>query len=140
MSKCFNCGAVGPVHNHHVVPRSLGGISTVPLCPECHGKAHGREQGFRDTGALTRAALGVKRDRGERTGEVPYGKRAEGGRLVDDEAEQAVIARVREARSRGRSVRAIAEELRGAGIVSRRGKPLAVSAVGELVARAEVGL
>ena len=55
---CFNCGDAGPVHHHHVVPRSLGGIATVPLCPACHGKAHGRERGFRNTSELTRAALG----------------------------------------------------------------------------------
>ena len=45
-----------------------------------------------------------------------------------------MIARVREARARGLTVRAIAEELAAAGIVSRKGKALAVSAVGELVA------
>lgn len=60
--------------------------------------------------------------------------RAVDGRLVADEGEQAVIARVREARARGLTVRAIAEELAAAGIVSRKGKALAVSAVGELVA------
>jgi 5-methylcytosine-specific restriction endonuclease McrA len=27
-------------HQHHVVPRSLGGVATVPLCHDCHGKAH----------------------------------------------------------------------------------------------------
>lgn len=84
--------------------------------------------------ARTRAALAVKRSRGEVTSHAPYGFRAEGGRLVADEGEQVVIARVREARARGLTVRAIAEELAAAGVVSRKGKALAVSAVGELVA------
>ena len=85
--------------------------------------------------ARTRAALAVKRSRGEAVGPAPYGFRAVDGVLVADEAEQGVIARVREARSRGLTVRAIADELRAAGIVSRGGRPLAVSSVGELVTR-----
>jgi DNA invertase Pin-like site-specific DNA recombinase len=84
--------------------------------------------------ARTRAALAVKRSRGEATSHAPFGFRAVvGGVLVADEAEQAVIAQVRAARARGLTVRAICDELRAAGIVSRKGKPLAVSAVGELV-------
>jgi len=84
--------------------------------------------------ARTRAALAVKRSRGEATSHAPFGFRAVAGVLVADEAEQAVIAQVRAARARGMTVRAICDELRAAGIVSRKGKPLAVSAVGELVA------
>lgn len=84
--------------------------------------------------ARTRAALAVKRSRGEATSHAPFGFRAVDGVLVADEAEQAVIAQVRAARARGMTVRAICDELRAAGIVSRKGKPLAVSAVGELVA------
>lgn len=83
--------------------------------------------------ARTRAALAVKRSRGEATSHAPFGFRAVDGVLVADEAEQAVIAQVRVARARGMTVRAICDELRAAGIVSRKGKPLAVSAVGELV-------
>lgn len=84
--------------------------------------------------ARTRAALAVKRSRGEAVSHAPFGFRAVAGVLVADEAEQAVIAQVRAARARGLTVRAIAAELEAAGIVSRKGRPLAVSAVGELVA------
>lgn len=36
---CFECD--GPAaHQHHVVPRARGGTRTVPLCGECHAKAH----------------------------------------------------------------------------------------------------
>jgi 5-methylcytosine-specific restriction endonuclease McrA len=41
MTECFECGAPA-AHQHHVVPRSLGGTKTVPLCEGCHGKVHGR--------------------------------------------------------------------------------------------------
>ena len=37
---CWECGKNGEVHHHHVVPRSQGGIRTLPLCLECHGKVH----------------------------------------------------------------------------------------------------
>ena len=131
---CFNCRASSS-HQHHVVPRSLGGVATVPLCHDCHGKAHGRARGFRDTNELTKAALAVKKSRGERVGTVPFGYRAEGGRLVADEAEQAVIARVHAARARGLTVRAIALDLEQDGIVSRRGKPLHFTAIADVVHR-----
>jgi hypothetical protein len=125
MKSCFNCGSRAD-HDHHVVPRSLGGVATVPLCHACHGKAHGRERGFRDTNELTRAALAVKRARGEATSHAPYGFRAEGGRLVADEGEQAVVARVRALRDAGLSQRGIVAELARAGVVGRTGRPLAL--------------
>lgn len=40
MRRCFECGKTKHVVNHHVVPRSLGGTATVPLCDGCHDKAH----------------------------------------------------------------------------------------------------
>jgi len=39
---CFNCGNTAEC-NHHVVPKSLGGIATVPLCLSCHGKVHEKD-------------------------------------------------------------------------------------------------
>lgn len=36
---CFECGRDAH-HQHHVVPRSRGGTKTVPLCVDCHSKAH----------------------------------------------------------------------------------------------------
>jgi hypothetical protein len=52
---------------------------------------------------------------------------------VKDADEQAVIARVRQARAEGLTVREIAEGLRLAGVCSRGGRPIATSAVGVLV-------
>ena len=43
--RCYNCGSDLYVELHHVVPLSLGGTNRdtniVPLCYECHKKAHG---------------------------------------------------------------------------------------------------
>ncbi len=88
--------------------------------------------------ARTRAALGVKKARGERVGEVAYGFRvsADGVRLEADDAEQGVIAVVGELRAAGLSQRAIVRELASRGVISRGGRPLALSQVQRLLPRA----
>lgn len=40
---CFECGSTEHIHHHHVVPKSLGGKRTTPLCEVCHGLVHGRD-------------------------------------------------------------------------------------------------
>jgi site-specific DNA recombinase len=86
--------------------------------------------------ARTKAALGAKAAKGERTGEIPYGYQlAAGGRLKADEAEQAVLAVVRELRAAGRSHRAIVVELGARGLVSRAGRPFAKTQVARMLAK-----
>ena len=62
---CFECGAPA-TERHHVVPYSLGGTKTVPLCGICHAKIHDVD-GKRRTkiAELTKAALDAKKARGE---------------------------------------------------------------------------
>lgn len=38
--KCFECGAPA-TEWHHVIPESLGGTKTLPLCGCCHDRVHG---------------------------------------------------------------------------------------------------
>jgi hypothetical protein len=40
---CFECDNSENLHNHHVVPRVLGGTRTIRLCELCHGKVHERD-------------------------------------------------------------------------------------------------
>lgn len=41
---CQNCGKYGVLHEHHVVPKSLGGKLVVFLCAEdCHSKVHEKD-------------------------------------------------------------------------------------------------
>lgn len=62
--------------------------------------------------ARTRAALAVKKARGERTGGVPLGSSVGAdGRLSADRAEAAAVARARALRAEGRSLREIAAAL-----------------------------
>lgn len=71
----------------------------------------------------TRAALAVKRARGEATSHAPYGWRADdGGRLVADEREQRIIARVRALQATGMSLREIVAALTAAGVTTRSGR------------------
>lgn len=103
-SPCFDCGAPS-VHDHHVVPRSLGGTATVPLCGQCHGKAHGGVVGFRDTKQLTIQKLADIRASGKRTGNVRYGYSAlPDGTLVPNESEMKTIAFVKHLRGEGVSI------------------------------------
>lgn len=72
---------------------------------------------------------------GERTGEVPYGYSATPeGRLVPNEAEQSIIALVRELRAAGMSLRAVVSELARGGKVSRVGRPLQVTQIVRILA------
>jgi DNA invertase Pin-like site-specific DNA recombinase len=71
----------------------------------------------------TKAALAVKRARGERLGgDVPIGYRSDGPRLVPCETEQAVLGRVREMRGRGLSIARVAAILNAEGVTVRGGR------------------
>ena len=73
-------------------------------------------------GERTRDAMRHKRANGERVGTIPFGFRmAEDGRLEEDPAEQDVLARMRELKAAGRTVREIADELNRQGYTTRRG-------------------
>ena len=122
--QCFECGELDNLHMHHVVPRSRGGTRTVPLCEECHGKAHHRKRAM-TTGALTSAALQAKKARGEcGARHAPYGYRAEDGQLCTNPAEVALIDAIKAASERGLSTRAIAAKLSAAGYTTRSGGPV----------------
>jgi DNA invertase Pin-like site-specific DNA recombinase len=79
-------------------------------------------------GARTKAALAVKRSRGEalgRPGLERYGyRRGDDGRLVEAPEEQATIARARELYAvEGTSIRAVAAQLAAEGRFNRAGRP-----------------
>lgn len=76
------------------------------------------------TGERTVAALGHKKAKGERVGEVPYGYAlaADGVKLEEHAAEQRVIALVRELREADLSIRAIAARLNADAVAARGGR------------------
>ena len=85
----------------------------------------------------TTAALAVKKGRGERLGHVPYGFHApDGVHLAPLQAEQAILATVRELRASGASTYGIARELGTRGVTSRTGKPFIQTQIVRMLARA----
>ena len=68
--------------------------------------------------------MNVKRARGERiSGHAPYGSDfGVDGRLVANDREQSIIARMRQLRTEGMSYRGIAARLNSEGILPKRGR------------------
>lgn len=106
------------------------------------------ERGF--TKRRIRDALAVKRRRGEMTGAPPYGFRAVDGPmrvgrdgvakpvklLVADTEEQATIARARELRASGETVRDVVASLASEGRLSRTSKPFTLAAMQKMLTSA----
>jgi site-specific DNA recombinase len=89
----------------------------------------------------TKEALSYKRSKGERFNrQAPYGYRvASCGKVLEaDEAEQAMLAAIREARERGLSGRAIVVELAQKGFVTRKGTPLCLTQVQRIMRQAAI--
>jgi DNA invertase Pin-like site-specific DNA recombinase len=86
----------------------------------------------------TRAALAAKRSRGERIGVIPYGMALapDGIRLIRNDAEQAVIALVRELAAKGMSQRAIVAELDARGVRGRTGAPMQKTQIARILSAA----
>jgi DNA invertase Pin-like site-specific DNA recombinase len=85
----------------------------------------------------TKAALAVKRSRGERVGQVPYGYDlgADGIHLVENQTEQRVIRLVLDLRADGLSLRAVAARLNADGVPAR-GKSWHPTTIARMVKRA----
>jgi site-specific DNA recombinase len=88
-----------------------------------------RAVGARERGAgiaRTKAALQVKRDRGQRCGQIPYGWRlaADGVALEVDPADLGLVDACRRLRAEGVSLRAIGRELAARGFRPKGGGPV----------------
>jgi len=104
---CFECGGTA-AHDHHVVPRSLGGTKTVPLCEGCHGKVHGTNM---KTSALSRLGLARAKAAGVKLG-APSGERLS----------SETVRLVRELYATGLYThRSLAEKLNGDGVPTVKG-------------------
>jgi DNA invertase Pin-like site-specific DNA recombinase len=71
--------------------------------------------------ARTKAALQVKKSRGERVGQIPFGSRlaGDGAGLEAEPSEQKVIARVLKLRAAGNTIKAIVSRLNARGTPAR---------------------
>ena len=86
----------------------------------------------------TKAALAVKKARGECVGQVPYGFVRDGDLLVPVPAEQLVITRARELAASGLSLRSVARELASEGRGSRTGATFSACQVARMLATLDV--
>ena len=68
---CAECGSTNSIELHHPIPISMGGKFVIPLCSECHGKAHGMKR--KNIGELTKAGIERAKARGQRLGRPPFG-------------------------------------------------------------------
>lgn len=85
--------------------------------------------------ARIRAALAVKKARGEMTGRPPYGWRvgADKKRLEPDPREQTILREAKRLRGRGVPLRGIIDSLGENGMLSRANKPFTVAAMHAMV-------
>ena len=80
-----------------------------------------------------KAALAVKRSRGERLGAPRYGFKVEGKNLVPDDEERATRERLRALRASGMTIRSVRDQATAEGIRNRMGNPFTVAAVHAMV-------
>lgn len=91
-----------------MVPKSLGGKKTIPLCDKCHAAAHG-ENGYWKVGDLVSETKQRQISEGIFTGgNIPYGYQVRKTKLVKDREQQRFITWMRRCRQRGLSYTAIA--------------------------------
>jgi hypothetical protein len=115
---CVDCKNNGLIHNHHVVPRALGGTYTVPLCEYCHTKVHDKNM---TTSALTKAALAASKAKGTKLGTHGKVLAVEQKKKADQYALSMSIL-ISEVQQDGhKTLRAISDELNRRGIPSARG-------------------
>lgn len=99
MKPCFECGKPAE-HEHHIMPKLKGGIRTVPLCTECHGKIHDCPMTKPE---LQRAGIQARRQ--ANGGKCPWGGRKTGTRIKVTEEVEALIRQLHQEK---KSIAAIA--------------------------------
>ena len=70
-NRCYECNSTEGIEQHHVIPRSLGGVKTIPLCFKCHSKVHD-DLGRKDVHSKL-IKEGIKKKR-EQSGEDSWGR------------------------------------------------------------------
>jgi hypothetical protein len=142
MSKeCFECG-LAATEDHHVIPQSLGGTKTVPLCGTCHERVHQAGWRRRDNHAeLTREGLKRAKERGVVLGNVTSLDKA---RIIGretqareaDEFAMTIYPIILPLKEQGMTLVQIAEYLNSNNIASARGLKWGKSSVSNIWIRA----
>jgi len=139
---CFECGSTEGIHNHHVVPKSLGGTKTIPLCYKCHAKVHGMKS--LNTGELVKKSY-KRGDKKKYTvgqefrGHPPYGFDVRDKKLVENNAEQEIIDLIKKLIDCGFGFRRMTQILNGGKLYNRHGNPWHIDTVGNIIQRVRGG-
>lgn len=139
MKSCFECGSTKKLTNHHVIPRSLGGKRTLPLCSSCHAKIHDKAK--ISHASLTKRALGKMRKKGLRISRhPPYGfdLASDKKHLIKNAREQKAIKLMTSLRHDGLSFPKIAQELDRRGIRTKYGGNWNQASVNGILRRCKV--
>ena len=67
-NNCFECNSTTNIVYHHVVPESLGGKNTIPLCQPCHDKVHNIKPSNISISELTKKGIQRAKHRGVKLG------------------------------------------------------------------------
>ena len=134
---CVACGQSGNLHQHHLVPRSIGGgddeTNLLTLCGSCHAKAHSVQAEWRHS-ELIRKGMETKKSKGGSMGTADFGYSVNTkGKLVENKSEQLIISAIKDYRGSGMSLRNIVTKLNEQDYVSRSGKPLCLTQVARIV-------
>lgn len=138
--ECFECGEPA-TEDHHVIPQSLGGTKTVPLCGPCHDRVHDGGWKRRDShSSLTREGLKRARERGVVLGSTKIEEAQAKSREVQTAKADAfatnIFQTISPLRDKGYTFLQIAEYLNTNGIATARGGDWHTSSVRNVCARA----
>ena len=67
-NNCFECNSTTNIVYHHVVPESLGGKNTIPLCQQCHDKVHNIKPRNISISELTKKGIQHAKQQGAKLG------------------------------------------------------------------------
>ena len=140
--KCFECGTSECIQHHHIIPRSLGGTKTIPLCSICHGKAHGIKRNKQiDIGRLTKEGLMRAKARGVKIGNPRPEEALKKGRAVvqkkADTFALQIMPIIKPMLSSGMSQSAVARALNESDIKTRRNGSWTHTSIRNLLKRLE---
>ena len=125
VGKCWECEAEGvEINNHHPVPRSRDGKKTIPLCLDCHAKAHHRNKRM-NSSTLTKEGLERAKKRGVKLGGPRFKEALAKGRRKNkqnaDKFAKSNFSYISHLRNQGLSYSSIAKQLNDEGVTTARG-------------------
>ena len=139
--KCFECGTTECIQHHHVVPRSVGGTKTIPLCSICHGRVHGIKRTKQiNISELTKAGLARAKAMGVRLGGIRGDGLIKGRATItknSDDYAQNMKTIIEPMRQAGMGYGKICKALNDAGFPTRRGGKWHKTSVRNLIVRLE---